>query len=313
MTYKNLNNMENNSFGTLLDVIPFSTYAVDIQTYNIVYINKVLAKKISSSAEKFCWKKIYGQNEKCSWCTITKLTNEKKIISTFFDESSDVWLQTYDELVTWPNGRIIKCTIAVDITDQKEMQSSLIQTHARLVMHAKKLKQVSQKYELLSKTDYLTGINNRINFFYLGTIFYKNNLVGEKEVFISIFDINNFKQLNVLYGPLSCDKLLIAFAREVEKHIDSRIDIFARIGSDEFALIISSSFSNDIFTKIECIRKSLIYKINLIEELTEIAFTVSVGTVRRNVNESLYKTFERTNRLLYEAKNSGKNQAKFEL
>ena len=180
-------------------------------------------------------------------------------------------------------------------------------------MRAKKLKQVSQKYELLSKTDYLTGINNRINFFYLGTIFYKNNLVGEKEVFISIFDIDNFKQLNLIYSPLSCDKLLIAFAREVEKHIDSRIDIFARIGSDEFALIISSSFSNDIFTKIECIRKSLIYKINLIEELTEIAFTVSVGTVRRNVNESLYKTFERANRLLYEAKNSGKNQAKFEL
>ena len=37
MTYKKLNNFGNNSFGTLLDVILFSTYAVDVETYNVVY------------------------------------------------------------------------------------------------------------------------------------------------------------------------------------------------------------------------------------------------------------------------------------
>ena len=32
------------AFGALLDVIPFATYAVDIETYQVVYINKRLYK-----------------------------------------------------------------------------------------------------------------------------------------------------------------------------------------------------------------------------------------------------------------------------
>ena len=162
---------ENKSFGALLDVIPFPTYAVDVETYKVVYLNKVLAKKIYALKEEFCWKKIYGQEQICSWCTIFKLTNDykltknKKSVCTFFDESSDTWFQAYDELVTWTDGRIVKCTITVDISEQKEMQASLIRTHTKLARQTKKLKETNEKYESLAKTDYLTGINNRINFF----------------------------------------------------------------------------------------------------------------------------------------------------
>mgnify|MGYP000623822637 CR=1 FL=1 len=67
----------------------------------------------------------------------------KKIVNTFFDESSDTWLQAYDELITWTDGRIVKCTIAIDITEQKEMQASLIQTHTKLAIQTNKLKEVN--------------------------------------------------------------------------------------------------------------------------------------------------------------------------
>lgn len=310
--------MENNFFGSLLEVIPFPTYAVDIETYQVVYINKILESKVYAPKEEFCWKKIYGQEQICSWCTIFKLTNDykltknKKSVGTFFDESSDTWFQAYDELVTWTDGRIVKCTITVDITEQKEMQASLIRTHTKLARQTKKLKETNEKYESLAKIDYLTGINNRRNFFYLGETLYEEDKECKDSVYIALFDLDNFKLLNDTYGHHLGDKALISFAKRVEKNINKSSDIFGRLGGEEFGLIIKSSSEDIIFSKIDDIRKA-IEEITLVEDLKEIHFTVSVGLVKREANETLDMTLEKADKLLYEAKNSGRNQTKFRI
>jgi diguanylate cyclase (GGDEF)-like protein len=307
--------MKSSFFGSLLDVIPFATYAVDIENYQVVYINKILNDRIYAPEEKLCWKKIYGQTEICSWCMVFKLMEEnkleknKKIVNTFFDESSDTWLQAYDELITWTDGRIVKCTIAIDITEQKEMQASLIQTHTKLAIQTNKLKETNDKYELLSKTDYLTGINNRRNFFYLGETLYKND---NKNTFVAIFDLDKFKELNDTFGHHLGDKALISFAKKVEIHINKELDIFGRLGGEEFALIITSSCEKDIYLKIDNIRKA-IEEITLVEEMKVIHFTVSIGLVKREIDETLDMTLEKEDKLLYEAKNSGRNQVKFRI
>jgi diguanylate cyclase (GGDEF)-like protein len=303
---------ENKSFGALLDVIPFPTYAVDVETYKVVYLNKVLAKKIYAPKEEFCWKKIYGQNDICSWCTIFKLTSDQKMISTFFDESSDIWLQAYDELVTWTNGKVVKCTITIDITEQKEMQASLIQTHTKLARKTKELIATNEKYELLAKTDYLTGINNRRNFFYLGETLYENDLECKEEIFVAVFDLDNFKQLNDNYGHHLGDKALITFTERVEQNIDKKNDIFGRLGGEEFALIVKKSSNNKIFHMMDIIRKS-IENIILQEDSIKINFTVSIGLVKRKLGETLDMTLEKADKLLYEAKHNGRNQIKFRI
>lgn len=311
--------MYNNfSFGSLLDVIPFSTYVVDIKTYEVVYINKVLSKKIYSSKEIFCWKKIYGQNDKCSWCTIPELVKDKninkdkKIVSTFFDESTDNWLQAHDELINWLNGRILKCTITVDITEQKEMQASLIMTNINLEKQAKELKQANEKYELLSRTDYLTGINNRRSFFQYGEAIYKNDSLCKEKIFVAMFDLDNFKKLNDTYGHKLGDKALIEFTKKVKKSINKESDIFGRLGGEEFALIIKSIKKEEIFFKIDNIRKD-IETIILYENSEEIHFTVSIGLVSREEGETLDMTLDKADKKLYEAKKDGRNRTKFKL
>ena len=269
-------------------------------------------KKIYAPKEEFCWKKIYGQNEICSWCTIFKLTNDKKIVSTFFDESSDTWLQAHDELIAWTNGKVVKCTIAIDVTEQKEMQSSLIQAHTKLARQTKELIEANGKYELLAKTDYLTGINNRRNFFCLGEALYANDLECKEEIFIAIIDLDNFKQLNDTYGHHLGDKALIAFTQKVEQNIDKRTDIFGRIGGEEFGLIVKASSENEIFLKVDFIRKA-IEEITLIEHSQKINITVSIGLVCRQKGETLDMTLEKADKMLYEAKNNGRNKVKFRL
>ena len=144
---------------------------VDIETYEVVYANKMMTEKMYAPREEFCWKKIFGQEEVCSWCNIAQLKQREKIyrseklISNFFDEATDSWLQSYDELVKWPDGRTVKYSIAVDITEQKEIQASLIQSHTKLAIQTKKLKEANEKLEFLANKDYLTGIRNRGEFF----------------------------------------------------------------------------------------------------------------------------------------------------
>jgi len=148
---------ENKLFEVLLDVIPFAAYAVDIETYEVVYANKLMSESMYAPREDYCWKKIFGQEEVCSWCTISELkqreavyTNEK-LVGSFFDEVTDSWLQTYDELVKWPDGKTVKYTISVDITEQKEIQADMIKAHTKLAIQSKKLLEANKKLEQLSK------------------------------------------------------------------------------------------------------------------------------------------------------------------
>ncbi len=148
---------ENKLFEALLDVIPFAAYAVDIETYEVVYANKQMSEKMYAPRATECWKKIFGQEEKCSWCTIGELSKREaiyssdKLISSFFDEATDKWFQSYDELVRWPDGRTVRYSIAVDITEQKEIQANMIKTHSKLARQTTKLKDVNKKLEELTK------------------------------------------------------------------------------------------------------------------------------------------------------------------
>lgn len=221
-------------------------------------------------------------------------------------------MQAYDELITWTNGKVVKCTIAVDITEQKEMQSSLIQIHTKLARQTKELIEANGKYELLAKTDYLTGINNRRNFFCLGEALYENDLECKEKIFVAIIDLDNFKQLNDTYGHHLGDRALIAFTQKVEQNIDKKSDIFGRIGGEEFGLIIKSSCENEISLKMDFIRKA-IEEITLIEHSQEINITASIGLVCREIGDTLDMTLEKADKMLYEAKNNGRNKVKFRL
>jgi len=307
---------ENKLFEALLDVIPFAAYAVDIDTFEVVYANKMMSEKMYAPREEFCWKKIFGQEEVCSWCTISELKTRdrvyksEKLISSFFDESTDAWLQTYDELVRWPDGRTVKYSIAVDITEQKEIQASMIQTHTKLAMQSKKLKEANDKLEFMARKDYLTGINNRGNFFALGEeLFLKEKL--RYPIYVAMFDLDKFKDLNDTYGHKFGDEALKAFTNKVVSQLNER-DIFGRLGGEEFALVINSCCSEDIVNRVDNIRDS-ISKIELCYEGEIIHFTVSVGLVKTEESETLDETLDKADKELYGAKEDGRNKLKFRI
>jgi signal transduction histidine kinase/CheY-like chemotaxis protein len=156
--------LENKLFEALLDVIPFGAYAVDIETYEVVYANKIVRENMYAPQETYCWEKVYGQEEICPWCSIHKHalgTLEKeddKHTCEFFDEIDDRWIKSYDEFMTWPDGRKVKYSILVDTTDQKAVQGSMIQSHAKLAVKTKHITKTNKSLQI-TKLKYQKAMN----------------------------------------------------------------------------------------------------------------------------------------------------------
>ena len=147
--------LENKLFEALLDVIPFGAYAVDVETYELVYANKIVRDNMYSPQSTYCWEKIYGNQEICQWCNIHQLKNRKtskvkneKLVCEFFDEMDDKWIKSYDEIISWPDGRDVKYSILVNVSDQKAIQGDLIQSHAKLAVKTKHIHKTNKNFQI---------------------------------------------------------------------------------------------------------------------------------------------------------------------
>ncbi|WP_160685809.1 diguanylate cyclase [Clostridium sp. C2-6-12] len=88
----------------------------------------------------------------------------------------------------------------------------------------------------MSRYDKLTGVYNRR---YFETLLNKalneaNNF--SQEFVICTLDLNDFKEINDVYGHDSGDKVLVQFAKIFKSEL-SKEDIFGRVGGDEFSII----------------------------------------------------------------------------
>ena len=133
-----------------------------------------------------------------------------------------------------------------------------------------------ERLKRISYTDRLTGIPNRFAYDEL-----VENLIrqGERFVIVSI-DINNFKSVNDTMGFEAGNKVLLEIASRWKAIADSMLngtkDHIARIGGDEFALIICGADSDDdIRTSIRMYSASL--ETRLTVDDCDFYFTASFG------------------------------------
>jgi len=307
---------ENRLFEALLDVIPFAAYAVDVETYEVVYANKMMTESMYAPREEFCWKKVFGQEEICAWCKVPDLKQRSrqykndKLVSSFFDEATDKWFQAFDELISWPDGRTVKYTILVDISEQKEIQASMIKTHAKLAIQTKKLQVANKKLKHLSEKDYLTGIDNRRSYFKKGVELFDAPADDAFDLYVAMLDLDKFKNINDTYGHNVGDEVLKEFVNTVSSCLDEN-DIFGRLGGEEFSIITLSQDLNSVIEKLELIKKK-INELKITKDCNEINVSVSIGLDKKQPEDnSLDELLDRVDKLLYSAKDEGRNTIKF--
>jgi diguanylate cyclase (GGDEF)-like protein len=113
--------------------------------------------------------------------------------------------------------------------------------------------QMLETFQSEASTDPLTGLANRRSFEERGSA----ALRGSAPIAIIIADIDHFKRLNDTYGHAAGDHGLRLFGRTLTTSLNDARAICARIGGEEFALLVPRTSAEDAVKLVDRVREDL--------------------------------------------------------
>lgn len=167
-----------------------------------------------------------------------------------------------------------------------------------------------QELENTSNLDSLTQIfNRRALDSYLKTVCDKKEL--KHELHILLLDIDNFKQINDIYGHIAGDQILILIANMLRKTLRDGDRVF-RYGGEEFIIVLNRV---DVMTCKEIAGRILkiIRSNQLFYKGQSINVTLSIGATIFYPGDTPDTLIDRADKALYKAKKNGKDQIQVEL
>ncbi len=176
-------------------------------------------------------------------------------------------------------------------------------TNARLTLE---LRQTETDLREMAMTDYLTGAYNRRSFDDLGRRECARARRTGAALALLIMDIDHFKVFNDSYGHLTGDELLCELVAACRLHL-RQVDLLARWGGEEFAVLLPSTDRNGCLNVAEKLRQA-------VAELTvpggeqQAQVTISVGgALWSPEDDGLEQLLRRADLALYQAKRRGRN------
>ena len=186
----------------------------------------------------------------------------------------------YDE-----NGKIkTLLSVSRDITSRKELERELI---------------------ILAQTDPLTGLLNRRQFINECNEELTRAKRYNSEFSLILVDIDNFKQVNDLHGHAKGDEILIQIGQLLKLALREN-DAVGRLGGDEFCLLLINSNIKEAEAIAERVRQSVLCMPDVESGLLPISASIGI-TQWQTDDTTISSIIQRADRLMYSAKNKGKN------
>jgi two-component system, cell cycle response regulator len=186
-----------------------------------------------------------------------------------------------------------------------------LRTAQRLLTLEQSLKDALMQTRRLAVTDSLTGAPNRLYFQQrLGRELRRLRRFGGDLCLMSL-DIDNFKQINDRYGHSSGDAVLQEFVRRVGRALPRDTDWYARIGGEEFAVILDGTNLVGGALVAEKVRQA-IADVPMRTSNASLDVTVSIGvsglsTGADRTEYTIESLLQQADRGLYASKDRGRN------
>ena len=123
---------------------------------------------------------------------------------------------------------------------------------------------------------------------------------------LAVLDIDHFKKINDKYGHAVGDKTLQIVAKALKKSFRAT-DFVSRFGGEEFACLMVNTHTDEVMVPLEKVRKA-IESIPFVIKKDRLNITISIGVTELKESDDSLSIFERADKALYEAKQTGRNK-----
>lgn len=271
------------------DNIDSIIYATDMETHEIVFLNKAFAdslgKKSSDIIGKICWQTIQKDMDgPCSFCPIQKIPKDGSYTWEFQNTISKRWYLIRDSIIKWVDGRDVHFENGTEITYRKEYEEEL---------------------KNIASFDKMTGAYNREG----GLRYMEDALThwhtGEGSMSLVFLDIDDLKYVNDTYGHDAGDHLIRKVV-EIIRANTRKTDLLTRWGGDEFVLLLNCDINvaERVMDKID--QKMAVYNghrevpyiVSISHGITELlkSTELSLESVITNADKLMYRNKTRKQR-----------------
>lgn len=158
----------------------------------------------------------------------------------------------------------------------------------------------------LANLDPLTGLLNRRAFLNLSATHLEQANGCQKELCALMIDIDFFKKVNDQFGHDTGDETLKWVAKQIQAQLREH-DIIARIGGEEFAILLPNTSEKNAHALSERIRLAIKNQ-PFIYRQQSISLSLSIGVIKRSKDSNINDLLAQADKGLYQAKHNGRNQ-----
>lgn len=177
---------------------------------------------------------------------------------------------------------------------------------SRTKKESKRLKEQLHISKIQLLRDPLTNIPNRLAFDERVSVEFNRWKRHKSPLCLAIWDIDYFKSINDKYGHGVGDRVLQLFADIIQSRV-RKVDFFARIGGEEFVLLMPDTPLDMALALNEKLR-TMLEECNFHYDGKHIHITSSVGLSEFHEGDKAISVFERADKALYQSKHDGRNK-----
>lgn len=226
-------------------------------------------------------------------------------------QSSDILGNCSEKLEANPDIQDLRNVVADVVMETKTMAQNGHLLQQMLTETKREVENLREDLELSRQqatTDALTGLLNRRAFDEEMLKLTEDANLSHESLSLLMIDIDHFKKINDSHGHLIGDKVIRFVGTQLSKNVKGS-DIVARIGGEEYAILLPSTLLDHASIVSESIRKKIeasnLKRMDNNQPIGKV--TISIGATNYRSGETNEKFLQRADDALYESKERGRN------
>lgn len=296
----NNNNFDNNFLASTLNTLQ-EQIAIIKQNGEIVFVNEAWIKfgEENDGPKDFSWIGINyvdaftNSHDTGNYIMLSKAKKELvRVLNFQKKESTIIYACDSPKISRWFAMRIAKI--------------DLISPPLFMITHSDVSQQKKDHDE--SRTDILSGLANRRYFDEFLAKEWNRAKRSKSLVSCIMLDIDHFKRLNDKYGHQVGDQCIENVGVILKMFSRREGDIAARIGGEEFAIVVSNQIEEEVFNLAEIIRNE-IGQLQILHKSENITVSCGIACLYPSKELDPKKLISMADAAMYKAKRNGRNQS----